>query len=104
MTGRGSLLVAAAFALLASGCGGGGGDAKRELQQTAARLDTIRSGNLNLSLVVLPSTGTKGRVGFALRGPFALRKITAAMAEVPETLLQVQRQRIVNLRSDGMLL
>jgi len=101
VTGRGSLLVAAAFALLASGCGGGGGDAKRELQQTAARLDTIRSGNLNLSLVVLPSTGTKGRVGFALRGPFALRKGGLPVADITYTQLAGGRSASATFVSNG---
>ena len=60
--------------VLAAGCGGGGGNAQGILRQTAARLGQIRSGTLDFRLVVDPRGRTaRGKIGFELHGPFALR-------------------------------
>src|SRR3954447_8557410 len=63
-----------ALVLALAGCGGGGAseDAKPVLARTASNLARIHSGDLDLRLLVTPSTG-KGRVGFELQGPFELR-------------------------------
>jgi hypothetical protein len=98
---QGLLVLVATSALLAAGCGGDAGEAKRELRQTAARLDTIRSGNLDLRLVVLPATGTKGRVGFTLRGPFALRQGGLPVADITYTQLAGARSSAATFVSNG---
>lgn len=101
MIRHGLLFAVTAAALVAAGCGGNADDAKRELRQTAASLDTIRSGNLVLRLVVLPSTGTKGRVGFRLRGPFALRKGGLPLAAITYTQLAGARSASATFVSNG---
>jgi hypothetical protein len=57
---------------LVAGCGGGG-RANQVMSDAAGSLGKLRSGNLTLRLVVSPREGTKGRIGFELHGPFALR-------------------------------
>ena len=58
---------------LASGCGGGGSNAKDALSKTAANLGKIRSGTLHVQLLVTP-TGKSlgGATGFLIDGPFEL--------------------------------
>ncbi len=61
--------------LLAVGCGGNGdsgADARQALSETAAKLGEIRSGILDVRVVVDPKAGDAERVGFELHGPFAL--------------------------------
>jgi hypothetical protein len=61
-------------AVLAAGCGGGGGeDAAQTLRQTSANLAKIHSGDLTLRLVLTPGKGGGGSqgVGVELRGPFS---------------------------------
>ena len=70
-------------ALLAAGCGGG--QAHDALSQTAGNLGKLHSGDLTLRLVVSPREGTKGRIGFVLRGPFALRSGQLPIARVAYT-------------------
>lgn len=67
-------LVASVAAVAAlAGCGGGdGGDPRQALSETAAKLGEIRSGTLDMRVVVDPKAGDAERVGFELRGPFAL--------------------------------
>lgn len=62
--------VAAAVALLAAGCGGG--SSTDVLSRTAQRLAKIRSGTLELRLLVSPKRGSP--FGFRLHGPFSLGK------------------------------
>jgi len=94
------LVLFAASALLLFGCGGGN-SARSELKQTADRLGTIRSGKLTLRLVVLPSTGTKGRIGFTLRGPFALRRGGLPLADITYTQLAGRRSASATFVSNG---
>ena len=84
-----------------AGCGGGGGDANRILSRTAADLGKIRSGDLTLRLVVSPREGTKGRIGFALRGPFALRRGALPIARIAYTQIAGARQATVTFLSTG---
>jgi hypothetical protein len=66
-----ALLLAAAPAL--TGCGGGGGDPGPAVTQTAAKLGSIRSGDITLSLRVQPH-GQGSEFGFEVSGPFSLGK------------------------------
>ena len=91
----------AALALLAVGCGGSSGAAKSELRTTAARLGQIKSGDLLLRLVVTPSTGTKGRIGFILRGPFSLRSGQLPVANIAYTQLAGPRSATATFVSTG---
>jgi hypothetical protein len=93
------LAALAAVAALA-GCGGGG-DANRILSRTAADLGKIRSGDLTLRLVVSPREGTKGRIGFVLRGPFALRRDALPIARIAYTQIAGARQATVTFLSTG---
>ncbi|MFL5980545.1 MAG: hypothetical protein ACJ74R_02405, partial [Gaiellaceae bacterium] len=69
---RRAALLALAASLAFAGCGGG--HAHDVMSETAGNLGKIRSGDLTLRLVVSPREGTKGRIGFELHGPFALRR------------------------------
>jgi hypothetical protein len=92
------LLGAAALA----GCGGGGGgDASGILSQTAASLGKIRSGDLTLRLVVSPREGTKGRIGFELSGPFALRRGSLPVARIRYTQIAGAREGTATFVSTG---
>ncbi len=66
-------LLAACLALALAGCGGGGGtsDPQGALSETASNLGNIRSGELDLSLLVDPRE-EGGEFGFELSGPFQL--------------------------------
>jgi hypothetical protein len=94
---------AAAFlglvALLA-GCGGKG-RANEILSDTASNLGKIHSGDLTLRLVVSPREGTKGRIGFELRGPFALRPGALPIAKVAYTQIAGARQATATFISTG---
>jgi hypothetical protein len=67
-----------------AGCGGGG-RANQVLSDAAGSLGKLRSGDLTLRLVVSPPEGTKGRIGFELRGPFALRPGALPVAKIAYT-------------------
>lgn len=89
-----------AVAILA-GCGGGGGSAKQVLSRTASSLGRIRSGTLTLRLVVSPRSGTKGRIGFELRGPFALRPRGLPVAGIAYTQIAGPREATATFLSTG---
>lgn len=89
------LLVSA----LAAGCGGG--QASDTLSETAANLGKIHSGDLTLRLVVSPREGTKGRIGFELRGPFALRPGRLPVAKVAYTQIAGAREATATFISTG---
>jgi hypothetical protein len=84
---------------LLSGCGGSHAD--NVVSQTANKLDEIRSGDLTLRLVVSPRTGTKGRIGFELRGPFALRPGGLPVAKIVYTQIAGARQATATFISTG---
>jgi hypothetical protein len=90
------LTVVAAFA-----AGGGGGHAQDVLADTARNLGKIHSGDLTLRLVVSPREGTKGRIGFELHGPFALRPGTLPIAKVAYTQIAGARQATATFISTG---
>jgi hypothetical protein len=92
-------LVAVAFVVAA--CGGSGTAARRELRETAQRLDHIRSGTLTLRLVVTGTTGAKSRIGFELRGPFELRRNALPLAHIVYTQYAGARQASATFVSNG---
>jgi hypothetical protein len=69
MKSRSLLALCAAVTGIAVSCGG---STNGLLEDTAANLTTIRSGILALRLDVSSTGSLAGRVGFELRGPFAL--------------------------------
>lgn len=96
---RRAALLLAAVAALASGCGGS--DAHSVLSDTADNLGKIRSGDLTLRLVVSPRRGTKGRVGFELSGPFALRQNSLPIARIAYTQIAGAREATATFISTG---
>ena len=92
--------VCVLVATLAAGCGGGGG-AHEVLSNTADNLGKIRSGDLTLRLVVSPRSGTKGRIGFVLKGPFALRNGQLPVAKVAYTQIAGAKQATATFISTG---
>jgi hypothetical protein len=95
---RAAALVA--ILAVAAGCGGGG-HANHVLSQTADDLGKIRSGDLTLRLVVSPREGTKGRIGFELRGPFALRPGALPIAKIAYTQIAGAREATATFISTG---
>jgi hypothetical protein len=91
-----SLLVLAAFA---AGCGGGRAD--QVLSDAAGSLGKLRSGDLTLRLVVAPREGTKGRIGFELRGPFALRPGALPVAKITYVQIAGANQATATFISTG---
>jgi hypothetical protein len=87
------------LAALAAGCGDG--QAHDVLSETATNLGKIHSGDLTLRLVVSPRTGTKGRIGFELRGPFALRAGSLPIARVAYTQIAGPREATATFISTG---
>jgi hypothetical protein len=94
--------AAALLAALAvtAGCGGGG-HAKQVLSETADNLGKIRSGDLTLRLVLSPREGTKGRIGFELRGPFSLRPGELPVAKIAYTQIAGPREATATFISTG---
>jgi hypothetical protein len=90
-----------ALLVVLAGCGGGGGHANDVLSQTANNLGKIRSGDLTLRLVVSPRQGTKGRIGFELRGPFALRPGALPVAKIAYTQIAGAREATATFISTG---
>jgi len=85
---------------LLAGCGGKG-RANEILSDTASNLGKIHSGDLTLRLVVSPREGTKGRIGFELRGPFALRPGALPVAKIAYTQIAGARQATATFISTG---
>jgi hypothetical protein len=86
-------------ATLAAGCGGG--HAHGVLSDTAKNLGKIHSGDITLRLVVSPRHGTKGRIGFELRGPFALRPGQLPVAKVAYTQIAGAHEATATFISTG---
>jgi hypothetical protein len=85
---------------LVAGCGGSG-RANEILSDTASNLGKIHSGDLTLRLVVSPREGTKGRIGFELRGPFALRPGALPIAKIAYTQIAGANQATATFISTG---
>ena len=88
------------LAVLAAGCGQGN-EAQKVLADTADNLSKVRSGDLTLRLVVSPPEGTRGRIGFELRGPFALRPGKLPVAKVAYTQIAGAREGTATFISTG---
>jgi hypothetical protein len=93
--------LAALLAVLGLAAGCGQSDSQRVLSETADNLGKIHSGDLTLRLVVSPREGTKGRVGFELRGPFALRPGGLPVAKVAYTQIAGDREATATFISTG---
>jgi hypothetical protein len=89
-----------AVAVLATACGET--SATRVLSRTADNLGEIRSGDLTLRLVVSPREGTKGRIGFELRGPFALRPRALPIAKIAYTQIAGAHEATATFISTGV--
>lgn len=86
----GTLLAAAA--LLTVGCGARGGDpAHQALAETAARLGEIRSGTVQVRMIVGALRGTQSDHGFEITGPFALPPGARPPNSAPDPALPVGR-------------
>jgi hypothetical protein len=92
-----SLLVLVA---VVAGCGGSG-RANELLSDTAGNLGKLRSGDLTLRLVVSPLQGTKGRIGFELHGPFALRPGALPVAKIAYTQIAGAKKGTATFISTG---
>jgi hypothetical protein len=88
------------LALLVAGCGGSG-SSDQVLSDAAANLGKLRSGDLTLRLVVSPRDGTKGRVGFELNGPFALRPGALPVAKIAYTQIAGAHEATATFISTG---
>lgn len=93
--------VLAAVCAAVAGCGGGSDQATKELRQTAQKLGSITSGTLLLRMIINPASGTKGRVGFQLQGPFALRKNALPVADITYTQYASTREASARFVSNG---
>jgi hypothetical protein len=89
-----------ALVLFVAGCGGGG-EASKVLSDTGGNLGKLRSGNLTLRLVVSPRQGTKGRIGFELHGPFALRDGSLPVAKIAYTQIAGAHEGTATFISTG---
>jgi hypothetical protein len=85
---------------LLAGCGGGD-RANQVMSDAAGSLGKLRSGNLTLRLVVAPREGTKGRIGFELRGPFALQPGGLPVAKIVYTQIAGAHQGTATFISTG---
>jgi hypothetical protein len=88
------------LAVLAAGCGGNG-RANQVMSDAAGNLGKLRSGDLTLRLVVSPREGTKGRIGFELRGPFALRPSALPVAKIVYTQIAGAHEGTATFISTG---
>jgi hypothetical protein len=88
-----------ALVLLLSGCGGG--EANQVLSDSASSVGKLRTGNLTLRLVVSPRQGTKGRIGFELRGPIALRAEGLPVAKIAYTQIAGSHEGTATFISTG---
>jgi hypothetical protein len=85
---------------LVAGCGGGN-RANQVMSDAAGSLGRLRSGDLMLRLVVAPREGTKGRIGFELRGPFALRPGALPVAKIVYTQIAGAHEATATFISTG---
>ena len=85
---------------LVAGCGGGD-RANQVMSDAAGSLGKLRSGDLTLRLVVAPRKGTKGRIGFELRGPFALRPGALPVAKIVYTQIAGAHEATATFISTG---
>jgi hypothetical protein len=85
---------------LVAGCGGGD-RANHVMSDAAGSLGKLRSGDLTLRLVVAARKGTKGRIGFELRGPFALRPGELPVAKIVYTQIAGAHQGTATFISTG---
>jgi hypothetical protein len=95
--------TAVAGACLAVGCGGddGSSDPAAVLRETSDRLGAVRSGDLELRLLVTPIDRPRG-VGFQLTGPFALDgKSPLPVARIRYTRLLGDQRTSAVLTSTG---
>jgi hypothetical protein len=90
--------IVAALALVAAGCGGSG--ASGVASQTSQNLAKIRSGILDLRLIVTPK-GSGRPFGFELKGPFSLRPGKLPLARVAYTQIANGHSATATLVSDG---
>jgi hypothetical protein len=94
------VLLAAACAVLA-GCGGANGS--KLIEQTAAKVGNIKSGRLDLALLVTPRGAGGQQVGFRVSGPFALPKAgQLPVAKLRYTQVLGSREATLTLVSDGV--
>jgi hypothetical protein len=98
------LLLAVAVLAALAGCslgGGEGGEAEDALAETADSLAEIRSGTLDLRLIVAPRDGRQ--FGFELNGPFELPREDGALPELDVDYTQIVdgRRETVQLVSTG---
>jgi hypothetical protein len=91
-----SLLVLAA---VFSGCGQS--HVNEVLSRTGDNLGKLHSGDLTLRLVVSPQKGTRGRIGFELHGPFALRPGALPIAHVAYTQIAGAKEATATFISTG---
>lgn len=110
MTGRTGLVLGAVAALgtlgmlgTLVGCGGNGGASAHDvLARTASNVGRIRSGTLDFRLVLTPRARVgKGRIGFTLHGPFALRGGSLPVLHVTYTQLAGEKSASATLVSNG---
>jgi hypothetical protein len=93
--------VLAGFAVLAAGCGGGGGRSAQDvLGQTASKLGAIHGGVLGLKLLVTPQ-GNGQPFGFELHGPFTLAKGGLPVTNMAYTQIANGQQATATLVSNG---
>ena len=96
---RVALLVAVA---LLAGCGSSGPNANDILKRTASSLSTIKSGTLDLKLLVTSPGQQRGAAfGFTLHGPFQLGKTPLPVLHVAYTQIAGDKQATATLISDG---
>jgi hypothetical protein len=94
------LVLALALAALLAGCGGGE-ESREVLAETASKLGDIRSGTLDVSLLVTPRRDEE-TFGFQLRGPFSLGEAgSLPVMSIEYTQIVDGRRGAVTLISTG---
>jgi hypothetical protein len=85
-----------------TGCAGGATTSEDVLGETAAKLGEIRSGTLDLSLIITPRQAEDEPFGFELRGPFDLgRSGSLPLLEIEYTQIANGQRGTVTLISTG---
>jgi hypothetical protein len=88
-------------ALLAAGCGGGGGASAQDvLKRTASTIGSISSGTLGLKLLVTPQGGGTP-FGFELHGPFQLARGALPVTTMRYTQIANGQSATATLVSNG---